>query len=185
MTSPTKTTRAPTSESVNIEPCAEGAWPAVTQLLTGVYVGEGFTSPERARDFFCRDRLETAGTVLCAMEDRAVLGVVILLHPDSSLRQVALDGEAEFRLLAVRPSARGRRVGEALVSQCVRRAAAPPLSARALVLWTQPRMTAAQRLYERLGFRRTPQRDALLPPYPHGPNGAMLERWVYCLELSA
>ncbi|MBX3357459.1 MAG: GNAT family N-acetyltransferase [Phycisphaeraceae bacterium] len=155
----------------------------MTRLLSEVYVGEGFTSAERANTFFCQEQLEPAGAVLCAKIGTSTVGVVILLHRDSPLKQVSLDEEAEFRLLAVHRSARGRGVGEALVAECIRRSAAPPLAARSLVLWTQPRMTAAQRLYERTGFRRAPERDALLPPYPHGPDGSLVERWVYCRGL--
>jgi hypothetical protein len=35
-----------------------------------------------------------------------------------------------------------------------------------LVLWTQPSMRAAQRLYQAHGFVRRPQRDAELKPPP-------------------
>lgn len=31
--------------------------------------------------------------------------------------------------------------------------------ARAMVLWSQPSMSSAHRLYERLGFSRAPERD--------------------------
>ncbi|HYF16026.1 MAG TPA: GNAT family N-acetyltransferase [Phycisphaerales bacterium] len=175
--------QSPTKGFVAITPCSHGDWTAVARLLTDVYVGESFTSAERANKFFCQEQLEPAGVVLCAKMGPGVVGVVILLHRDSPLKQVAMQEEAEFRLLAVHRSARGKGVGEALVAECIRRAAAPPLAARSLVLWTQPRMTAAQRLYERTGFRRAPERDALLPPYPHGPDGSLLERWVYCRDL--
>ena len=48
-------------------------------------------------------------------------------------------------------------VGEALVRACVERA--EQAGARTLRLSTQPQMAAAHRLYERLGFTRTPDRD--------------------------
>ncbi|MCZ9344350.1 GNAT family N-acetyltransferase, partial [Streptomyces sp. TRM76130] len=52
----------------------------------------------------------------------------------------------------------GRGVGEALVRACVDRARGVDGCAR-LILSTQETMHAAHRLYERLGFVRTPERD--------------------------
>ena len=65
--------------------------------------------------------------------------------------------EAEFRMLAVLPSARGRGVGETLVQACVAKAKQDGLSR--IVLSTGPEMLAAHRLYERMGFRRATERD--------------------------
>jgi N-acetylglutamate synthase-like GNAT family acetyltransferase len=76
---------------------------------------------------------------------------------DGELVQVAQAGEAEFRVLAVTPKARGTGVGAALVQACVAQAKAS--GATALVLWSQPTMPSAHRLYERLGFVRVPERD--------------------------
>lgn len=66
-------------------------------------------------------------------------------------------GEASFRMLVVDPAARGHGVGEALVRACLDRAA--ETGARVMRLSTQPEMLTAQRLYERLGFTRTPGSD--------------------------
>ena len=60
-------------------------------------------------------------------------------------------------MLAVAPAARGRGVGEALATWCVDRARAD--GCHAVVLSTLPVMHAAHRLYQRLGFVRTPERD--------------------------
>ena len=53
-------------------------------------------------------------------------------------------------MLVVDPSVRGRGVGELLVTTCLERARAA--GKRRMVLSTDPRMTAAHRLYGRLGF---------------------------------
>ncbi len=63
----------------------------------------------------------------------------------------------ELRLLAVAPAARGAGVGEALVRECARRARAA--GATALGLHTSASMTAARRMYARLGFVRAPEHD--------------------------
>jgi ribosomal protein S18 acetylase RimI-like enzyme len=67
------------------------------------------------------------------------------------------EDEAAFRMLAVDPAVRGRGVGELLVRTCLDRAGAA--GKRRVVISTDPRMTSAHRLYERLGFRRLPARD--------------------------
>src|SRR5919108_680696 len=66
-------------------------------------------------------------------------------------------GEAEFRMLAVSPMARGRGLGEALVRLCIDRAREDACTT--LRLSTEPVMHAAHRIYRRLGFVRTPDRD--------------------------
>lgn len=97
------------------------------------------------------------GEVLVAVEDGRVLGGVTFAAPGSPLADVAGPHEAEFRMLAVAAEARGKGVGEALVRTCAERARA--LGVTALVLSTQPAMLGAQRIYERLGFVRTPELD--------------------------
>jgi ribosomal protein S18 acetylase RimI-like enzyme len=60
-------------------------------------------------------------------------------------------------MLVVDRAARGKRIGELLVLDCLDRARAA--GKRRMVLSTDPRMRAAHRLYERLGFTRLPERD--------------------------
>jgi ribosomal protein S18 acetylase RimI-like enzyme len=65
----------------------------------------------------------------------------------------------EVRLLAVPPEARGHGIGEALMRECAHRA--KRAGASALGLHTADVMRAAVRLYERLGYVRTPELDFL------------------------
>lgn len=131
-------------------------WAGAMDVLRAVYVGEGHSAPERAGALYNRQVLEPEGTLLVASAPNGdVVGVALFLHEQSSMRQVAMQGEREFRLLAVRSDARGTGVGADLVRACMSRAQ----GAEALVLWTRPVMRSAQRLYERLGFTRQPERD--------------------------
>lgn len=133
-------------------------WDQCIRLLKRVYVGDGYTSAERAEVFMQRGAFEAGGEMLVARGSAGtVVGAVLHLFPNGPLSQVARDGEAEFRVLAVAPEARGQGIGEALVMACVQRARAA--GAPAVVLWSQPTMPAAHRLYERLGFARVPDRD--------------------------
>ncbi|KFG73784.1 GNAT family N-acetyltransferase [Streptomyces mutabilis] len=112
------------------------------------YLGELRKVAERA----------TAAEVLAAVADGRVLGGVTFVPSGGPMADIARPGEAEIRMLAVAREARGRGAGEALVRACVDRARAVEGCVR-VVLSTQRTMRPAHRLYERLGFVRTPDRD--------------------------
>ncbi|MFJ6779545.1 GNAT family N-acetyltransferase [Streptomyces yangpuensis] len=96
--------------------------------------------------------------VLVAEQGGRVLGGVTFAAPGSPLADIAGPDEAEFRMLAVAHAARGQGAGEALVRACVERARAIE-GVTGLVLSTQRSMAGAHRIYVRLGFERTPERD--------------------------
>ncbi|MFH8799985.1 GNAT family N-acetyltransferase [Streptomyces sp. NPDC017936] len=105
-----------------------------------------------------------AAEVLVAVRDGALLGGVTLVPDGGPVADIAGPGEAEVRALAVARESRGQGVGEALVRACVDRARAAE-GRTAVVLSSRRSMHAAHRLYERLGFVRTPERD--WNPVPH------------------
>ncbi|MBK8338576.1 MAG: GNAT family N-acetyltransferase [Flavobacteriales bacterium] len=140
------------------EALSDADWSNGCELLQKVYVSGGYPVAESAVQFMVRDRLEGEGEFLLAVRtDGVVIGAVLFLHEQSALRQLAQTGEREFRVLAVHPGARGCGVGEALVQACIDRALLA--NAGGVVIWTQPTMLAAHRLYERLGFLRALDRD--------------------------
>ncbi|WP_455356008.1 GNAT family N-acetyltransferase [Streptomyces sp. SYSU K217416] len=96
--------------------------------------------------------------VLVAVREGKLLGSVTFAPPGSAWADIAREGETEFRMLAVARAGRGRGAGEALVRACIERARAIDGVGR-LVLSTTPAMRGAHRIYERLGFVRTPERD--------------------------
>ena len=97
------------------------------------------------------------GEIFVAQSDGELLGTAVLVRSGNELRQIAKAGEAEIHLVAVKSSARRKGVAEALLHACQKRAS--ELGANSLVLSTQASMVAAQRLYEKFGFRRNPGRD--------------------------
>ncbi|MBG0852599.1 GNAT family N-acetyltransferase [Streptomyces spinoverrucosus] len=105
-----------------------------------------------------------AAEVLVAVEHERVLGGVTFVPSGGPMADIAGLGEAEIRMLAVAPEARGRGVGEALVRACIDRARTAD-GCTGIVLSTQRTMHTAHRIYERLGFTRTPDRD--WNPIPH------------------
>jgi ribosomal protein S18 acetylase RimI-like enzyme len=105
-----------------------------------------------------------AAEVLVAVDGNHLLGGVTFVQGPGPVADIARPGEAEIRALAITRTARGRGAGEALVRACIARARATE-GCKAVVLSTQNSMHAAHRIYERLGFVRTPDRD--WNPVPH------------------
>jgi ribosomal protein S18 acetylase RimI-like enzyme len=95
--------------------------------------------------------------VLVAELDGRIVGTVTFVDGQRALSEVDDPDAATIRMLGVAAEARGRGVGTALARECIERARR---SGRARVrLDTRTSMTAAHRLYERLGFVRDPEHD--------------------------
>ncbi|CAM2902453.1 GNAT family N-acetyltransferase [Saccharomonospora xinjiangensis] len=95
-----------------------------------------------------------------------LVGTATVAEAGSALAEMCGEGEAELRMVAVPEHARGRGVGEALTRAAMELAA--DRGAKRMVLCSLDTMTAAHRLYERLGFERVPSRDW------HTPSGLPL-----------
>ena len=106
------------------------------------------------RDAARRDR---EAELWVAERDGQVVGTVTIAPEGSRWREIGRPGEGEFRMLAVSPAARGQGVGEALSQLVLDRSR--EVDCRAIVLSSLHEMRAAHRVYERLGFRRIPERD--------------------------
>jgi GNAT superfamily N-acetyltransferase len=101
-------------------------------------------------------------TVFGAFDDDVPLGCVTYVPDAASPHAERLDDdEASFRMLAVRRTAQGLGVGEALVARCFDEAHAS--GQRAMFIYSGDWMVTAHRLYHRLGFVRIPERDWPLP----------------------
>jgi ribosomal protein S18 acetylase RimI-like enzyme len=138
------------------EIAAVGALTVEAYLADGYLGGaeDGYVDHLRA----AADRARDAELAVAVDEGSgAVLGTVTYCRAGTPWAEVSGDGEAEFRMLAVAPTARGQGVGEALATWCIDRARAD--GCHAVVLSTLPVMHPAHRIYQRLGFVRTPVRD--------------------------
>ncbi|GGP74869.1 GNAT family N-acetyltransferase [Streptomyces calvus] len=145
-----------------IRPVAADEYEALGEITAQAYLldglldfGENDAYLDELRDVAKR---AAAADVLVAAEGGSVLGGVTFVPSGGPMADIAGPGEAEIRMLAVARAGRGRGAGEALVRACVERARATEGCVR-VVLSTQRTMRAAHRVYERLGFTRTPERD--------------------------
>ncbi|MFD6291902.1 GNAT family N-acetyltransferase [Streptomyces sp. NPDC060205] len=141
-------------------------YPAVGELTAQAYLKDGLLDFGESDRYLAelRDAAKRAAAsdVLVAVEATGgglVLGTVTFVPAGGGpMAEIARAGEAELRMLAVAKEARGRGVGTLLVRACVDRARATA-GCGAVVLSTQRTMHSAHRVYERLGFTRTPVRD--------------------------
>ena len=129
---------------------------AVGAITVSAYVDDGHLPPgidyaEHLRDAATRDR--DAELWVATSAEGQVLGSVTFAAPGTPYAEVSEPDEGEFRMLAVAPTPCPR----ALVRRCVDRAR--ELGLCGVAMSTQPSMTAAHRVYERLGFVRSPERD--------------------------
>jgi ribosomal protein S18 acetylase RimI-like enzyme len=97
--------------------------------------------------------------VYVAAEDGRVLGCVTLAleDPVGESDQDLPPEASNIRMLGVRPEARGRGIGRALVQACIDRSRES--GKRVVMLHTTRLMTVAQKLYRDMGFGRDLERD--------------------------
>ncbi|MEU1419038.1 N-acetyltransferase [Kitasatospora sp. NPDC005751] len=149
-----------------IRPAREADLEAAGHVTVEAFVGDGYTSPESQyvdllRDTARRSREAELLVAVDAAEGR-VLGCVTFAVGGTEWADIATPDEGEIRMLATASAARGRGVGESLVRAALTRSR--ELGLAGMAFSTRPDMTAAHRIYERIGFRRTPERD--WAPYP-------------------
>ena len=111
-----------------VRPAEPVDYPAVARLTVDAYQADGQLNDSAASyantlaDVAARAE---AGALLVAVDSAAnapdVLGSVLFVEPGSQYAELSRAGEAEFRMLAVDPTAQGRGVGRALVQACVDR----------------------------------------------------------------
>jgi ribosomal protein S18 acetylase RimI-like enzyme len=142
-----------------IRPVTEDEYDALGELTVQAYAGLPGNVLSDAYFAALRDvagRVRRA-PILVAVEDGHLLGGVTFVPGPGVYDEFTDPDEAGIRMLAVDTAARRRGVGATLVDACLERARAA--GRMRLVLFSATWMTAAHELYERLGFRRAPERD--------------------------
>lgn len=144
---------------VQVRPVAEEEYAATGDLCVRAYRADGQLEGSYAAVLADVAGRVAHGEVLVAVDDQtgALVGCVMFVRPGSRYAEISQPDEAEFRMLAVDPSARGRGIGAELVRACLDRAA--ELGYRAVSICTRHINDVALRMYANLGFRRVPERD--------------------------
>ncbi|MFE4575696.1 GNAT family N-acetyltransferase [Streptomyces chartreusis] len=147
---------------IAIRPAEPDEFDALGEITARAYLHDGLLDFGESDEYLGELRnvakRAAAAEVLVAVADGRLLGGVTFVPSGGPMADIACSGEAEIRMLAVARAGRGRGAGEALVRACVDRARATEGCVR-IVLSTQRTMHGAHRIYERLGFVRTPERD--------------------------
>lgn len=147
--------------AVRVRPATPADHPAIALLTIAAYRADWQVRPGHPYERVLADVASRAkaGELLVAELPPAskVVGSVLFVLPGSRYAELAGPGEGEFRMLAVDPAGQRRGVGEALVRACLDRAAG--LGCERMRIFTRDFAKNAHRLYERLGFVRTPERD--------------------------
>ncbi|HUP71010.1 MAG TPA: GNAT family N-acetyltransferase [Acidimicrobiales bacterium] len=157
--------------SIAVRPAEAHEYDRVAEIMVAAY---GTLPGFRLEGAYAEELADVAGRAgstlqLVAVDEDSgeILGAVTYLDDATSpfAAQPMDRDEAALRMLAVDPAAQRRGVGAALVEACIQRARTQRLER--LVLHTTEWMAAGQRLYERLGFRRCPERDATVADRIH------------------
>lgn len=116
----------------------------------------------------------SAGTVLVAVDEqeRLVGAVAYVPGPGTQMSEFADDDAAGIRMLAVDPARQHHGAGRCLVDACV--ALAREEGKRRVLLHSTDAMAIARALYERMGFRRDPERDHLVSAEDMGADEPLL-----------
>lgn len=174
----------PAEDAFFIRPAVRREIPELSELVTQAieaYRGEAPEAAlrlyvERSRDFARRwDR----GEVLVAKQYGRILGTVTFFTDASHEGFPA--SWASFGTLAVHPQLRRRGIASLLVRRCI--AAAIPI-APSIGIHTGSFMLGARRLYEGMGFVRSPRQDMRVSDFVDlGPDGADIDVMAYRFDL--
>ncbi len=147
---------------VHIRPIGDDELDALGRLTVDVYtrIVPGLLPDDYVAELADVQGRAEEGLVLVAVDGEGVLlGGITYVDRPGRWASMERPDQAELRMLVVAPEAQGKGVGAALVQACVDQAR---LDGKVQVtLHTTEFMPAAQRLYERAGFRRSPANDMM------------------------
>ncbi len=132
---------------------------AIGRITLDAYLADGFLQPgdDYAAQLVDAEHRVADAEVWVAAVGESVVGSVTFCPPGSEYRELARNGEGEFRMLAVSPAVRGQGIGRALVVQCLERSR--EVGQTEMVICSMTSMTKAHSLYTSMGFSRDESLD--------------------------
>jgi len=163
---------------ITIRPIRTEDYHDVRRITRGAYLEAGYFSDESHPYVAVLSDIEHRAQhaeVWVAERDGVVVGSVALTFAGQRYTDIAVEGELEFRMLAVDPVVQRGGVGRAMVQRIIEHAGTLP-GIEAVSLTSGSDMVRAHRLYASMGFVRVPERDWEVP------NEDIL-LWVFRLPL--
>ncbi|WP_326964644.1 GNAT family N-acetyltransferase [Arthrobacter sp. PL16] len=167
-----------TDTGITIRPIRTQDFEDVRRITRGAYLEAGYFTDEAHPYVAVLSDIEHRAQhaeVWVAERDGVVVGSVALTFAGQRYTDIAVEGELEFRMLAVDPAVQRGGVGRAMVERIIDHARTLP-GIEAVSLTSGSDMVRAHRLYESMGFVRVPERDWEVP------NEDIL-LWVFRLSL--
>ncbi|GAB4248629.1 MAG: GNAT family N-acetyltransferase [Ekhidna sp.] len=152
------------STDITIRDAYPNEFQSIGDLMVSVYSSlDGFPSPKEQPDYYhflqhIGDITEKSNTRLLVAVDavNALAGAVVYIgdmqHYGSGGTATMEKDAAGFRLLAVSPDFRGRKIGKVLTEKCISLASVSGL--KHMIIHTTEAMQTAWGMYERMGFKR-------------------------------
>ena len=163
--------------SITVRQATEADFDDIRRITRDAYLSAGFIeadNPYVKELENVEDRAKNA-LVWVAELDGKVAASTAITFAGQPYTDIALEGELEFRMLAVDPELQRGGVGRALVTAVIDYARSLE-GIHTVSLTSMTPMTNAHALYKSLGFKRVPERDWYVP------NEDII-LWVFCLEL--
>ena len=163
--------------SITVRQATEADFDDIRRITRDAYLSAGFIEADNpyVKDLEnVEDRAKNA-LVWVAELDGKVAASTAITFAGQPYTDIALEGELEFRMLAVDPALQRAGVGRALVAAVIEYARSLD-GIHTVSLTSMTPMTGAHALYTSMGFKRVPERDWYVP------NEDII-LWVFCLEL--
>lgn len=163
--------------SITVRQATEADFDDIRRITRDAYLSAGYLE---ADDPYVKelenveDRAANALVWVAELDGRVAASTAITFA-GQPYTDIAVEGELEFRMLAVDPALQRGGVGRALVSAVVEYARSLD-GVHAVSLTSMTPMTRAHALYRSMGFERVPERDWIVP------NTDIL-LWVFRLPL--
>lgn len=162
---PAPSGEAPLRSSIVIRAVRPEDYDDVRRITRNAYLEAGYftdkTHPYMAVLADVEHRAEHA-EIWVAERDGSVIGSVALTFAGQRYTDIAVEGELEFRMLAVDPAVQRGGVGRVMVERIIEHARTLP-GIEAVSLTSGSEMVRAHGLYASMGFVRVPERDWVVP----------------------